>query len=317
MTSKSASRVSHTHLPALCTLGVVANLSDGQLLETFLAGKRESAEAGFAALVDRHGPMVLRVCRQILGNTDEAEDAFQATFLVLARKAGTVRKRGSVASWLYGIALRVAQRARADAARRRSHEQRWAAMEMSQRCKATSEPECWPELHEELGRLPEKYREPVVLCYLEGMSTEAAAQRLGCPQGTVLSRLSRAREQLKARLTRRGLTLPAGLLGAGLATQTAEAAVPPALAGAVIRAAVASVLHESAGTIAISAGTLQMTEGVLRTMFLTKLKMAAAAVIMFSARSDRRRRRLPANTRSRRDGPGRDADRCPGRARSR
>ena len=112
---------------ALCRLGVVGNLSDGQLLGSFLAGDKETAEASFAALVDRHGPMVLRVCRQILGNADDAQDAFQATFLVLARRAGTVRKRDSVASWLYGVALRMAQRSRADAARRQFHEHRRAA----------------------------------------------------------------------------------------------------------------------------------------------------------------------------------------------
>ena len=115
-----------------------------------------------------------------------------------------------------------------------------------------------------------------MLCYLQGLSTQAAAQRLGCPQGTVLSRLSRAREQLRKRLTRRGLTVPAGLLAAGLATETARAAVPPALARVVIQAAVAATLHQAAGSAAISASAVQLTRGVLRTMFFTKLKMAAA-----------------------------------------
>jgi len=138
-------------------------------------------------------------------------------------------------------------------------------------------------LHDELGRLPEKYRESVVLCYLQGLSTQAAAQRLGCPQGTVLSRLSRAREQLRKRLTRRGVTLPAGLLAAGLATETVRAAVPPALARVVIQAAVASTLHKVAGSAAISASAAQLTRGVLRTMFYTKLGVAAAVIVAAAA----------------------------------
>ncbi len=192
MTSELVNTIPLAQFPTLCHLGVVGNLSDGQLLELFLAGNKETAEASFAALVDRHGPMVLRVCRQILGNPDDAQDAFQATFLVLVRRAGTVRKAQSVASWLYGIALRVARRARVDAARRQAHERRCAATAKEQDMSPEDEPDCcWTELHDELTRLPERYRESVVLCYLQGLSTQAAAQRLGCPQGTVLSRLSR------------------------------------------------------------------------------------------------------------------------------
>ena len=199
MASDSVNSLPSKDLPTLCRLGVVGNLTDGQLLESFLAGNKETAEASFTALVDRHGPMVLRVCTQILGNVDDAQDAFQATFLVLVRRAGSVRKHDSVASWLYGIALRVARRARADAIRRQIHERRSAATAREQDMTPEVEPECsWPDLHDELGRLPEKYRESVVLCYLQGLSTQAAAQRLGCPQGTVLSRLSRRRTTAKA-----------------------------------------------------------------------------------------------------------------------
>jgi len=158
MASESVKSVSLKDFPTLYRLGVVGNLSDGQLLESFLAGKKETAEESFAALVDRHGPMVLRVCRQILGNPDDAQDAFQATFLVLVRRAGTVRKRDSVASWLYGIALRVARRARVDGARRQVHERRRAATAREQDMAHEEEPECcWSELHDEVGRLPEKY----------------------------------------------------------------------------------------------------------------------------------------------------------------
>ena len=284
MASESVNALSLKQFPMLCQLGVVGNLSDGQLLESFLAGNKETAEASFTALVARHGPMVLRVCRQILGNADDAQDAFQATFLVLVRRAGTVRKRDSVASWLYGIALRVARRARTEAVRRQIHERRRAATAREQDMIPDVAPECsWPGLHDELSRLPEKYRESVVLCYLQGLSTQAAAQRLGCPQGTVLSRLSRAREQLRKRLTRRGLTLSAGFMAAGLATETASAAVPPALARVVIQAAVASTLPKAAGSATISATAAELTQGVLRTMFFIKLRLAAAAIVTVAA----------------------------------
>ena len=283
MASGSVNTISLQQFPTLCHLGVVGNLTDSQLLELFLAGNKQTAQASFSALIDRHGPMVLRVCRQILGNPDDAQDAFQATFLVLVRQAGSVRKRDSLACWLYGITQRVARRARVEAAKRRSHERRWAAMATTCPANPANEPECWTELHEELGRLPEKYRESVVLCYLEGLSTEAAARRLGCPQGTILSRLSRAREQLRKRLTRRGVAVPAGLMTAGLVTTTADAAVPIALARGIVEAAVAAVMQGTTSTGAISAAVTQLTQGVLRAMFFTKLKLAAAAIVTIAA----------------------------------
>ena len=155
------------------------------------------------------------VCRQVLGDPHDAEDAFQATFLVLARRAGSVRRRDSVASWLHGIARRVAMHARADAARRRRHERQGAAMRDVE-TRDEADIEGWPELHEELARLPSTYRESVVLCYMEGLTTAAAARRLGCAQGTVLARLSRARARLRRRLIGRGVVPSAGLLMAGL-----------------------------------------------------------------------------------------------------
>jgi RNA polymerase sigma factor (sigma-70 family) len=201
MTGRSMDTASLRHLCTLFRVGVVGDLTDGQLLERFVAGRDESAEAGFAALVERHGPMVLRVCRQILCDEHDAEDAFQATFLVLARRAGAVRKRESVASWLYGIAHRVARRSRADSARRLEHERRRAAMNTMESSDDTDRNPSvgWPELHEEVDRLPEKYREAIVLCYLEGLTTEAAARRLACAQGTIMSRLSRGRNRLRQR----------------------------------------------------------------------------------------------------------------------
>src|SRR4051794_21504872 len=170
-------------LNTLFHVGVVGDLSDGQLFERFLNARDGADQAAFAALVERHGPMVLRVCRQVLGDSHDAQDAFQATFLVLVRKAGAVRKMDSVASWLYGVAHRIAVRARTDASRRRTYERRGAVLAVDDPG-GTDQVETFPDLHEEIARLPERYREPVVLCYLEGLTTEAAAQRLGWPRGT-------------------------------------------------------------------------------------------------------------------------------------
>jgi RNA polymerase sigma factor (sigma-70 family) len=212
-------------LDTLSRLGVVGDLSDKQLLHRFLTGRDGADQAAFTELVQRHGAMVLGVCREVLGNAHDAQDAFQATFLVLARKAGSVRKADSLSCWLHGVAYRVALRARSNAARRRNSEQQAGAMKaLTFEC-AGDRPESWPELHEEVARLPRRYREPIVLCYLEGHSTEEAALRIGCPVGTVFSRLSRARERLRERLVRRGLAMPAALLAAGLA-RPAQAALP-------------------------------------------------------------------------------------------
>jgi RNA polymerase sigma factor (sigma-70 family) len=271
------------YLRTLYRVGVIGDLTDGQLLERFVVGRDESAEAGFAALVDRHGPMVLRVCRQILGDAHDAEDAFQATFLVLARRAGSVRKRESVASWLYGIAQRVARRSQVDAARRREHERRAAMTTRESSEIGDRHPsEGWPELHEEVDRLPEKYREPVVLCYLEGLTTEAAARRLGCAQGTIMSRLSRARERLRQQLARRGLAPTVGLLTAGLSADAANGAVPAALAHSLVQAA----LPMAAGTTAagmVPATVTALTEGVLRMMIRSRLRGLVEAILTLGA----------------------------------
>ncbi len=279
MTSGTRDAISLKGLETLYNLGAVGNLTDGQLLEWFVAGRGagEAAEAGFTALVDRHGPMVLRVCRQTLGDTHDAQDAFQATFLILVRKAGSVRKRDSVASWLHGIARRVALRAKSDRSRRRDYERRSAEMSARTESQTPDEPGCWPELHEELARLPEKYREPLVLCYLEGLTTDEASRRLGCPQGTVLSRLSRARERLRDRLTRRGLAAPAGLMAGGLSADV----VPAALSHAVVQSALR--LAGGAATTIVPASVAGLTQGILRTMILTKLGITAAAVTTVAA----------------------------------
>jgi RNA polymerase sigma-70 factor (ECF subfamily) len=262
------------HLHILYRVGAVGNLTDGELLEQFLAGREDMAEAVFTALVERHGPMVLRVCRQVLGDVHDAQDAFQATFLVLVRDAGSVRNRDSVASWLHGVALRVAKRAKSGAARRRAHERRAAVPES---IRDADRPERWPELHEEIARLPEKYRAAVVLCYLEGLTTEAAAHRLGCPQGTVMSRLSRARDQLHGRLTRRGVAGPAGLLALGLAPKEAPAGVSAALANLTIQAALKSA-GGRVSTGVVSAPVATMTNAISRSIFMIRSTMTVAAL---------------------------------------
>ncbi len=266
-------------LDTLSQLGVVGDASDGQLLQHFLNGSESEpkAQAAFAVLVDRHGPMVLRVCRQWLGDSHGAEDACQATFLVLVRKAGSVRQGDSLASWLHGVAVKVAARARTEANRRRALEQRGGAIRGAGVERDEGNPtDSWPELHEEIARLPERYRLPVVLCYLEGLSTEAAAVRLGCPRGTILSRLSRARERLRYQLSRRGLA-PVSLF-AWMNKPEAPAPVPDSLVAAIKALAAAGAV----GTVPVS--VLTLSTGVIHAMTFAKIKMAfvviSAAVVI-------------------------------------
>ena len=183
----------HRGLHVLFQEGTSGGLTDGQLLYRFTSCQEQSA---FAALVERHGPMVLRACRAILRNEHDAQDAFQATFLVLVRRAKSLDTRRSVGPWLYGVSQRIAARARSDAFRRKAIERQAGEKEARTTASGvTPAPEDWSELYEELGRLPEKYRAPMVLCYLEGLTTEEVALQLGCPRGTILSRLARARNR--------------------------------------------------------------------------------------------------------------------------
>jgi RNA polymerase sigma factor (sigma-70 family) len=249
-------------------------LSDRQLLERFIARRDEAA---FEVLVWRHGPMVLGVCRRLLAQEHDAEDAFQATFLALVRKASSIRKREALGSWLHKVAYRIAVRARAAAARR-------AGQEKQRLAGAVAEPESevvWqdlrPVLDAEVGRLPECYRTPVILCYLQGKTTEEAAQQIGCPRGTVLSRLARARERLRCRLVRRGIALSTLLLSATLAEKAGPAAVPTGLAEATIKTAFLATTGAAAG--AVAAPIASLTEGVLKSMMLSQLKIGAAVVL--------------------------------------
>jgi RNA polymerase sigma factor (sigma-70 family) len=244
---------------------------DAQLLWRFVS---ERDEAAFASLLERYGPLVLRVCRNLLHAPHDVEDAFQATFLVFVRKAGSLARPDLLGPWLRGVAYRVAMRTRAQAARRREHERRAAAMS-SPGLEETSD---WRDLgavlEEEVSRLPEKYRVPFVLCYLEGKTNEQAALCLGCPKGTVLSRLARARERLRTRLTRRGVAPDAALLGASLP------AVPEALKRSTLRAALLMAAGRSAGAAGVSAEVVSLVQGVTQAMFLSKLSTAAVALLV-------------------------------------
>jgi RNA polymerase sigma-70 factor (ECF subfamily) len=248
----------------------VLTLTDGQLLERFAGGRDEPA---FAALMVRHGPMVLGVCRRLLSDAGEAEDAFQAAFLVLARKAGAIQCRPLLGAWLYGVAYKVAARLRGQAWRRRAREK--PADFDALPAAYGPDPSDYPAIHEEVQRLPDKYRAPVVLCYLEGKTHEEAAGLLHWPLGTVKGRLARARDLLRRRLVRRGVGLDAD------AWRTAMASVlaPAALVDATVRAASHFAAGHANACGLISGRSLALTEGVLRTMMLTNGKILAALVL--------------------------------------
>jgi RNA polymerase sigma factor (sigma-70 family) len=253
--------------------------TDKALVARFVEQREEAA---FASLVQRHGPMVLGVCQRVLRDAHEAEDAFQATFLVLSRRAASLRKQESVGSWLYGVAYRTALKSRVGVTRRRARERQAAAMTQREP-EATAWQELRPVLDTELSHLPEKYRAPLVLCYLEGKTNAEAARLLGWTKGTVSGRLARARDLLRGRLVRRGLTLAPALLAAPLFEGTASAALPASLAVSTVKAAVAGAAPAVAAGL-VSSHAVALAEGVSHAMFLAKLKavvitLAAIAVL--------------------------------------
>jgi RNA polymerase sigma factor (sigma-70 family) len=222
--------------------------------------------------------MVLTVCRQVLRNPHDAQDAFQATFLVIARKMGSVHNSKSLASWLHGVALRVAVRAKVEEARRRVYERRCATLKQIEFERQAVRSEPCPELHEEIARLPQRYREPVVHCYLEGLTSEQAAVRIGCPPGTVYSRLSRARVRLRGSLVRRGVALPAAALAAGL-TAPASAALPAMLRDATIRGSLGFAGRRAPEAAFTSAPAIRLAREVLCAMTISKVKILSAAAL--------------------------------------
>jgi enediyne biosynthesis protein E4 len=252
-------------------------LADGSLLDRFVTHKDESA---FATLMHRHGPLVVSVCRSILSNESDVEDAFQATFLVLVRKAGSISKRESLASWLYGVAYRIAVRAKSRAGRTTLGEAECMDEATLDPSVQAARQEMKGLLHQEVHRLPDKYRLPVLLCYLEGLTRDAAARQLGWKEGVVRGRLERARDLLRARLLRRGVTLSALGLSALFAQETAAATVPAALLDATARVALSVAAGKTLAAGVLSPHVVTLADGVLKAMLVTKLKIACVAVLL-------------------------------------
>jgi RNA polymerase sigma factor (sigma-70 family) len=265
----------------LYTFGTMGGRTDAELLERFLARGEGDAEDAFATLVARHGPMVLGVCRRMLPASHDAEDAFQATFLVLVRRAASIVRRESLASWLYGVAVRTAKVARRRTARERAAKRR--LMDASEL--TTERPEdredLLPILDEELNRLPYRYRVALVACELEGKSRREAAEQLGIPEGTLSTHLARGRKLLRERLQRRGVSLGLGPI-TGLTGPFVETAVPERLIGPIVRAA----LVDSSGagaTVIVSTAVTSLAERVLKMMFLARLTLIVAALMTTAA----------------------------------
>jgi RNA polymerase sigma factor (sigma-70 family) len=258
--------------------GVIGDETDEQLLERFVTAHRELGEMAFEALVDRHGPMVLRICRTILPGKDDAEDAFQATFLVLARRAASIRSRSSLASWLHAVARRVASSARSAAARRREHERN--AADLADQCVPEPRSDDLAQvIHEEIDQLPERFRTPIVLCYMQGLTEGQAARRLGRPLGTIRSRLTRGKQRLRCQLIRRGLA-PASVVLVGA---RAGSAAPVIVHSALVRLTVESAMHfamasaTTAGTVSAAAA---LAEEFLGSMLMARFKNIAMAALV-------------------------------------
>jgi RNA polymerase sigma factor (sigma-70 family) len=253
-----------------------ATITDGQLLESFV---RQRDEAALAALVHRHGSMVWGVCQRLLRSEPDAEDAFQATFLVLVRKAGTIRDREKVANWLYGVAQQTAVRARTAAGKRAVRERQVTDMPEP----SVTPPDPWndvqPVLDQELSRLPDKYRVIVVLCDLEGKTRPEVARQLGCPEGTIASRLARGRAMLAKRLARHGLGVSGGALATMLSQHAASACAPTSVVSSTINAATLLAAGQSLVPSVISVNVAGLTEGVMRAMLFARLKVIVVVLL--------------------------------------
>ena len=264
--------------------GTGVDASDGQLLERFATLQDEAA---FEILLQRHGPLVLSVCRRLLADDNDIDDAFQATFAVLVRRAAGLRREGSLGSWLYGVAYRIALKARSSAGRRRAREgqamtnEPLAAVAEHDPPRQATRRELAAVLDEEMNRLPEKYRAPLILCYLEGKTSEQAARELGCPVGSMSWRLEKGRELLRGRLGQRGLALSAAGLLAALGDNAACAAVPPGLAHATAASAVQLALGQ-ASTAVLSAHAASFVDEVLRGFVVARLRFAAQLLVVLT-----------------------------------
>jgi RNA polymerase sigma factor (sigma-70 family) len=254
-----------------------AGLSDGQLLGHFI-DRRDGAAV--AELVRRHGPMVWGICRRVLQNHHEAEDAFQATFLVLVRRAASITPRDMVGNWLYGVAHQTAVKARTMLAKRRTRERQGTAVPEPQ----APEQDAWDDLQlvldQELSRLPDKFRVAIVLCDLEGKTRKEAARQLGLPEGTVAGRLTRGRALLAKRLTRHGLALTGAALATVLTQRAASASVPPSVMSSALQAITGVAAGQAATAGVISGNVAALAEGVLKAMFVNRLKKMATVLVV-------------------------------------
>jgi RNA polymerase sigma factor (sigma-70 family) len=250
-------------------------MTDSELLESFVSRRDEVA---FEALVRRYGPMVFNVCGRVLQDPHDAEDAFQATFLVFVRRAASIAKRQLLGNWLYGVAYRTARAAKSAAGRRRAKEATVVPRQASPPEDAGQELQRL--LDQELTRLPDKYRIPVVLCHLEGKTRREAAQQLHLHEGTLSSRLARARILLAGRLARFGLIVPGGTLAAAMFQQTGSAALSPSLLNSTVKAGALVLAGQAPITGAVSVEVAALTERVLKAMLVTRLKIAAAVLLI-------------------------------------
>jgi RNA polymerase sigma factor (sigma-70 family) len=265
------------HLRRTVLLRDGAGLTDGQLLEAFL-GRRD--ETAMEALLRRHGPMVWGVCRRVLQNHHDAEDAFQATFLVLVRKAAQIVPKERVGHWLYLVAHQTALHASRTVARRRAREKEVAEMPEPTVAEKILWRDLEPLLDEELSRLPDAYREAIVLSDLEGKTRREVARQLDLPEGTVGSRLARARALLAKRLARHGLAVSAGVWAAVSSQKAASASVPGSLVSSTIKAATLVAAGQAAGLRGIPVQIAALTEGVLKAMLLKKIKAGFVTVFV-------------------------------------
>jgi TIGR03009 family protein len=263
------------HIRGLVGAGDTGNVTDRDLLGRFA---RRRDEPAFGALVRRHGPMVLATCRRVLRHEHDAEDTFQAVFLVLARKAGAIRWRRSVSAWLHEVAVRLARKAKAQAARRRDRESRPECARATELGDDITWRDLRPVLDEELHRLPEKYRAPLLLCCFEGKTRDEAARQLGWSLGAVKGRLERGRDLLRLRLTRRGIGLSAAMFGILLSSEGATAQVSSLLLLKTLKTAT----HGAASSVLpgiVPTSIFTLTEGASKTMCLTKLKMVLVLAV--------------------------------------
>jgi RNA polymerase sigma factor (sigma-70 family) len=273
-------RIASPDLEALFAGEAPGQKTDAQLLERFIVKRDEIA---FEVLVSRHAPMVFRTLSRVLHGRHDAEDAFQATFLVLARKADSVKNRESVGPWLHGVASRIAIKSRADSTRRHDGLRRYAESRTSSDSREVEldDREVTNTIHDELNRLPAQYRDPLTLCYIEGLKCEEIAQRLRRPLGTVTVQLARARDRLRERLARRGVVVPTALLGIATIGESTSAAVSKTLITKTVKAAILFAADRGAAVGAVSMRAASLAEGVIRTMYVTKATIASALVLGF------------------------------------